>query len=1092
MLRVESSHASVIDLPDAPASVASDPVAAWREPLVIDSYLPEQPDRFPSFFDARVYQGSSGRVYPLPFHERISPTPEPYSWDAVHLENAWLRIVILPQLGGRIHIAYDKAAGYDIFYRNNVIKPALVGLTGPWIAGGVEFNWPQHHRPATFLPTDVEIEREADGSVTVWCSDHDPFARMKGMHGIRLRPDSALIEARVRLYNRTDVPQTFLWWANVAAAVNDDYQSFFPEDVTLVADHARRAVTPFPHAHRYYGVDYPARRHNDHDDGDRLDWWRNIPVPTSYMVLSTGDDFFGGYDHGRHAGFVHWADRHIAPGKKQWTWGNSRFGEAWERNLTDGDGPYIELMAGVYTDNQPDFAWLAPGETKTFSQYWYPIQQIGPVQAATTRLAASVHGRRLGIAATERVRVRVRVRDAAEREVLAETVDIEPGAPLLRELDGVAPFEATLFDGDTEVLRVARREPAPQTRSAAVAPPRPEDVGGVEALYLIGRYLEQYRHATRMPDPYWQEALARDPGHTGSHIALGARAYEVADFETAVAHLTTAVERQTEWTPTPLDGEGLYRLGLALIAVGDDEGARERLGRAAWDVRWRDASSWALARLASRRGRWDEALRALDRITDRDHHQAACLRARILRHVGTEATVADVLERDPLDQWARDLAGLPMTADAPILLDVALEYAGAGFDDDALRVLDLAEASDADRPVGQVAVGPLVAFHRAFLLERQGRIPEAEAERVRAGALETTGCLPSRREDLAALSAAGNVPAALALRGHWLYDRRRRHEAIALWEQALTLTSDDELRVVLHRNLGVASYNVRADSESAAGHYRAALALAPDDAKLWYEYDELSARRGDHPAVRAARLLERPGVVSQRDDLTVTLAELLTELGRAPEALELLATRSFQPWEGGEGRVLGAWERVNARLAADSADPGAAESYLRAAIDPPAFLGEARHPLANPAPLHLALGDALDAQGATEAARQEWQKAASAVSDFAGMRDQAYSIRTVSAIVALRRLGDHARASELRAELVRHADELAQSRVEIDFFATSLPNMLLFVDDPQRAHDDEVKELQAALAAIATFDGDDAVDTGRLSSRPEHPRERQS
>jgi Domain of unknown function (DUF5107) len=311
---------SHIELPPVPESMASDMVACWSEPLRIDTYLPGQPNTLPAFLEQRVYQGSSGRVYPLPFHERISQTKAPHDWKAVHLENQWLRIVILPELGGRIHIGYDKAADYDFFYRNNVIKPALVGLAGPWISGGVEFNWPQHHRPATFLPTDVEIEREDDGSVTVWCSDHDPFDRMKGMHGIRMRPDSSVLEARVRLYNRTADTQTFLWWANVAVAVDDDYQAFFPADVRYVADHAKRAIATFPEVDGlYYGVDYPAQKTPERPDGDRLDWYRNIPVPTSYMVTHTTDHFFGGYDHGREAGFVHWAERHLAPGKKLWT-----------------------------------------------------------------------------------------------------------------------------------------------------------------------------------------------------------------------------------------------------------------------------------------------------------------------------------------------------------------------------------------------------------------------------------------------------------------------------------------------------------------------------------------------------------------------------------------------------------------------------------------------------------------------------------------------------------------------------------------------------------------------------------------------------
>src|SRR5579875_3789149 len=189
-------------LPSAPASETG-AVKAWEEPVMMRSWLPEAPDPNPLFLEKRVYQGSSGRVYPLPVIDRISTQPREHLWQAVHLENEFIRTMILPEIGGRIHVGLDKLSGYDFIYRQNVIKPALVGLAGPWISGGVEFNWPQHHRPATFMPVQVAIEREADGAVTVWCSDHDPMARMKGMHGLRLRPGVARLELRVRLYNRT-------------------------------------------------------------------------------------------------------------------------------------------------------------------------------------------------------------------------------------------------------------------------------------------------------------------------------------------------------------------------------------------------------------------------------------------------------------------------------------------------------------------------------------------------------------------------------------------------------------------------------------------------------------------------------------------------------------------------------------------------------------------------------------------------------------------------------------------------------------------------------------------------------------------------
>jgi hypothetical protein len=374
---------------------------------------------------------------------------------------------------------------------------------------------------------------------------------MKGMHGIRLRPDSSRIEVRVRLTNRSELRQSFLWWANAAVRVGENYQAFFPTDVDFVADHARRAITTFPASDRpYYGIDYPARVDADHPDADRLDWWRNIPVPTSYMVVRTGQEFFGGYDHGRRAGFVHWAPREISPGKKQWTWGNAPFGEAWERNLTDGDGPYVELMAGVYTDNQPDFAWLLPGETKTFSQHWYPIREIGPATHATRELAARIAPEdgavRLGLMAADPLPgLRVRVFGAAGEQLRDQTVDLTPDSSWSTEVPGRdATFSVErdgriLLEGGT---RSSERGPEPV---AAVEPPAPADVVSADELWTIGTYLQQYRHATRSPEPYFAEALRRDPHDSRSAVALGAIAYGRGRFTAAAELLRIGVGRQT-------------------------------------------------------------------------------------------------------------------------------------------------------------------------------------------------------------------------------------------------------------------------------------------------------------------------------------------------------------------------------------------------------------------------------------------------------------------------------------------------------------------------------------------------------------------
>ena len=195
---------------------------------------------------------------------------------------------------------------------NQVIKPALVGLTGPWISGGIEFNWPQHHRPSTFEAVDFTINENEDGSKTVWVNEVERMFRTKGMAGFTLYPDKAYIEIRGKLYNRTPFPQTFLWWANPAVKVNDHYQSIFPPDVHAVFDHGKRDVSSFPIAKGvYYKVDYAP--------GTDISRYRNIPVPTSYMAVQSKYNFIGGYEHDSRAGLLHVADHHISPGKKQWT-----------------------------------------------------------------------------------------------------------------------------------------------------------------------------------------------------------------------------------------------------------------------------------------------------------------------------------------------------------------------------------------------------------------------------------------------------------------------------------------------------------------------------------------------------------------------------------------------------------------------------------------------------------------------------------------------------------------------------------------------------------------------------------------------------
>ena len=375
------------------------------------------------------------------------------------------------------------------------------------------------------------------------------------------------------------------------------------------------------------------------------------------MCVASNDDFFGGYDHAAQLGFAHVADHHIAPGKKQWTWGNSAFGWAWDRNLSDGDGPYVELMAGVYTDNQPDFSFLAPGETKVFSQYWFPYHGIGPLTEATTDVAVSLRmgtgagGRQaaIGVATTSsRPHLDVRLVDSESVTLWQAVLAVEPGKPLQATVDVLAEgdLELIVSDGAVELARASTRyrDALPDGIEPATAPAAPRQIETIEELYLVGVHLSQYRHATRSPEPYFEEALRRDPAESRAHVALARLRLADGRLQEAETHLRTALVRLTGRNPNPSDGEASYLLGVVLAAQKRDAEAESAFAKSGWNFAWRSPAKLALARLAARAGRWADALGHADAVSrfDPDQLQAYAIRVCAMRRLGREDAAAEI------------------------------------------------------------------------------------------------------------------------------------------------------------------------------------------------------------------------------------------------------------------------------------------------------------------------------------------------------------------------------------------------------------------------------------------------------------------
>jgi tetratricopeptide (TPR) repeat protein len=1072
-------------------------VTVLEERVAIPTYAEGKLEAMPMFAENRVHQRTSGRPYPNRVVQRVDRANRADRvYTLIRLENAYLAIGILPELGGRIFYATDKTTGYDFFYRQHVIKPALIGCLGSWISGGVEFNFPFHHRPSTYMPVDYSIEREADGAVTVWLSEHDPMERMKGMVGIRLRPGEAMLETRMRVSNRTPVGRSFLWWENAAVPVNEDYEIFFPPDVTNVCFHYHRSVTTWPLAAGVFnglvlGDDTDIRLH------------RNTRRATSYFSAASKYDFFGGYDRGRRCGVVHVANHHVSPGKKLFTWAYCQLSRSWEKALTDSDGAYAELMAGSYTDNQPDFAWLEPFETKKFSQYWYPISGIGAPLCANTNAALSL-GRDAGkiVLAVQAVRAfaGARLRVAAGDVVLHDApVDLPAAQPVhLRCAAAPGLLSVTIHDAAGAPLLAYAEEPA--QAETIPAPwtdlPGPEHFTTAQELHLAGVHVAQYRSPHVLPDAYWKAALERDPDYLPALVDLAGFHYLRGGFAEAEALLRRALAVATRHNGNPRDGTLFYLLGLVLLAQNATDAAYDAFYKATWNEACRSRGMTMLAAIDGRRGDFPGMLAHAEEALAcaADNPLAGPLAAAAeWRGGAADAALARldrILAADPLNHLARYLrlraANQPLapfyaalhSAPAQTCLDLAGDLLNAGLRTEARALLEgLTDGWE-----------PMLGYTLGVLCLDAGEEEQAAAWFRRAEQAPCGNTFPFRLEELAVLRAvlrhAPSLPRAWHYLGCLLYDKGQHADAADCWQRAIAL--DDGFHIP-HRNLAVACFSHLGRHAETLPLLRAALDRAPGDEQLVYETCHVMARLGTPPAEREAFIGEHCAAAGTRDDIVLERARALNQMTRPEQALALLAGHTFVPCEGGEHAVAEQFMFAHHQLGRDLLRAGrcaAALAHFQSAQVLPDNLGAGlwHEVLRVPHQYYAAL--CLERLGRTAEAHALCAEiTAMQVEYFANMHLPELPLYQA---LALRLTGRQARAGQaLRTLLADWTAALAQR--DAGHFRTT-PFFISYIDDPRQARAAQFRHLtglaRAALGdsagALADFRASVAADPSRL------------
>jgi tetratricopeptide (TPR) repeat protein len=1023
-------------------------IQIYQKQIVVPTYGVDAPDPNPRFYAGRVYQGAQGRIYPYPISDVLTNELKDKEYTAVYLENEFIKICVLPELGGRIFEAVDKTNGYNFFYKQSVIKPSLIGMLGAWISGGVEWNFPHHHRANTFMLMDHLIQNNEDGSKTVWLTEIEQRHRMKMLIGLTIWPNSNLLQAELKFFNRTPFVHSFLYFANPAVHVDSTYQVIFPPEVEYVTQHAKREFAQWPVANAHYGGE-------DYENVD-ISWWKNLPEPVSFFAWDHKSDYFAGYDHGKDAGTAYVADVHLAPGKKFFTFGCGDRGKMWDKMLTDTDGPYLELMAGAYSDNQPDYSWIQPYETKTIKQYWFPIRELGGMTYA------NVNGALYFSKADREINLKIQTTRPHENAVITlsafdeilweEEVSIGPDKVFhkLVDLKTETPDTALVLSvrdkGGKELLSYQPKEKANEPMPDPVDPPKsPDTYETAEELYLTGLRLDEFHNPQIDPYPYYFEALKHDSNDVRVNTQLGILYCKRGMWKDAEKHLQRAVDRLTNNYTRPKNGEAHYYLGLALRAQHKIEKAYDAFYRAAWNFAWRAAAFYELAELDCKRNNLDKALEHINEalVVNNQNAKALNLKSVILRRMGklddAKTINALVSSTDPLDYWAfnefveiqkayaNDVAGRQLemvlnkrlNGNEQLYLELATDYGNAGFYREAIDVLKRLHETEY----------PLIFYYLAYYSHMLGDEAMASFFLVQASTLAPDYCFPFRLETVDVLNYAIEHQPEDAHAYHYFGNLLFDHQpevAIYLWEKAVSL---DPALAISYRNLGVGYSQIHQDYEKATTAYENAIELNKKDARLFYELDVLYEATNVDIRKRLDLLQKHKKTVQKRDDALVRLTALQVLGGEYDAAIKTLTMHHFNVWEGGgsiHGVFVDAFQLRGLQLLNDGQLEAALADFQTATEYPdnlevgrPSFDRRAgRH--------HYFLGQVYERLNQNEKAQAHYQIAA----DHQSRDDYSYY-----QALALLKLDKKNEADAIFDQLIERGAKQLERNTEIDFFA---------------------------------------------------------
>jgi tetratricopeptide (TPR) repeat protein len=809
---------------------------------------------------------------------------------------------------------------------------------------------------------------------------------MRWAVGYTLYPGSSILECKVRIVNRTPVEHTMLCFANVAVPPNDDYQVIFPPSTQYSTGHSKRSFQPWPVT-------------NNLD----VSWYKNNKNSASWFCVNYENDFVAGYDHGLNAGIMSVADHNIVPGKKFFTWG---VGSMWDKILADDGRPYLEIMVGAYSDNQPDYSWLQPFEERSFEMNFYPFRGIDGVKNANLDAAVNFDvkdGKAIfGFYTTKTYTDATVSIKAGNKVLLEEKISINPGKPYAKQITVPAGLDehdlrASLTAGGHELVAYSpvRIVPVPKPEGTT-NPASPEEYKNDEELFLAGQRIDQFHNPSLDADPYWSEVLRRDSDNVSANTGMGLLSLRNAKYAEAEKYFNRAIARLTAQYTTPRDADPFYYLGVALKGQGRFDEAFSAFYRSTWKQEWKSPAYFSVAEIAAMRGDFGSALNFVNRSLDANslNVRAYGLKSSILRHFNRtdEAIKLIALAKekcDPLDvrlmaeQWLAtkdpDVAKTlfttmnfyPATAQ-----ETAAEYYNCGLWSDGIAVL---QQSIAATP-GKLNVSPIVYYYLGYFAEKLGDAAKAAEYRKQATLQSPEYVFPFQDEAINVLrSAIAANPAdarASYYLGTLLYDWQP-DLSTALWEKSSVL---DPAFPIAWRNLAVAYSHQKNDGSQARAiaSLEKAVAISNPYPTHFVELDRLYQATNVPVEKRLALLEKNQSVVVKNDEALGNLITLKIFAGKAEESLRLLQSRTFSIWEGGTPFNSGqAWSDANLVLGLQHIK---AKRYRQAAtcfetaLKPPENLRAEQRFDQSYAIITYYTGCAYDAAGDKEKAKKSWNE----------------------------------------------------------------------------------------------------------------------